>query len=158
MASYHQGTYEPKNREKYIGKYPLYYRSSWELTYFQVLDSNPAVIQWASESIKIPYLHPFTGKYANYIPDLLIIYLNKDLQQIAELIEIKPLRETLQEYAKTKNDLINLTINKVKWQAAQEFCQMKGLKFRVMTEEQLFGSKNKPKKSTPKNRRTRKKK
>jgi hypothetical protein len=27
-----------------------------------------------------------------------------------------------------------------------------------MTEEQLFGSKNKPKKSTPKNRRTRKKK
>jgi hypothetical protein len=30
--------------------------------FFKYLDNNPAIIQWASEPITIPYRNPFTGK------------------------------------------------------------------------------------------------
>jgi hypothetical protein len=37
-------------------------------------DTNDHVLQWASESIAIPYRHPITGKMTQYIPDFLITY------------------------------------------------------------------------------------
>lgn len=156
--AYIQGYFTIKNPKKYIGKLPVIFRSSWEHTFFSVLDNDPAVLQWASESIKIPYLHPITGKLANYIPDLLIVYLNKDMKQVAEIIEIKPLKETLDEFAKSKKDLLALAINKAKWEAAKAYCATNGLLFRVMTEEQLFGSRKRTKKINPPNRRKRTKK
>ena len=57
-----QGVYEVKNREKYIGLGSPRYRSSWELTVMRMCDENDAIQQWASESIKIPYRDPLTGK------------------------------------------------------------------------------------------------
>jgi hypothetical protein len=97
MTKYSQGEWKPNNPAKYIGKYPITYRSSWELSVFRVLDAHPSVTQWASESISIPYQHPLTGKWHFYIPDLMIVFTDKTGSRRAELVEIKPAAREEQE-------------------------------------------------------------
>jgi hypothetical protein len=128
VTKYSQGQYTPSNPAKYIGKWPISYRSSWELSVFRVLDAHPSVTQWASESISIPYQHPLTGKWHFYIPDLMIIFTDKTGSRRAELVEI----------AKSKKDKATLAINQAKWAAAMAWCHKNGLTFRVLTEDQLF--------------------
>ena len=55
-----KGKFTPKNPEKYIGQRDPTYRSSWELSFMLFCDNNPAIENWASESIKIPYKDPLT--------------------------------------------------------------------------------------------------
>jgi hypothetical protein len=138
MTKYSQGEWKPNNPSKYIGKYPITYRSSWELSVFRVLDAHPSVTQWASESISIPYQHPLTGKWHFYIPDLMIVFTDKTGSRRAELVEIKPAKETYIERAKSKKDKATLAINQAKWAAAMAWCHRNGLTFRVLTEDQLF--------------------
>lgn len=139
MGKFAQGTYKPKNPKKYVGNKSPTYRSSWEHKVFMWLDESPSVVNWASEPIKIPYLHPVTGKVANYIPDLLISYIDVKGVKHTELIEIKPIKETLLEYAKTKKDKITLTVNINKWQQAEAWAKQRGIVFRVITEKDIFG-------------------
>jgi len=143
MTKYSQGEWRPTKPEKYIGKYPIVYRSSWELSVFRVLDAHPSVTQWASESISIPYKHPLTGKWHFYIPDLMIVFTDKTGQRRAELVEIKPAKETYVERAKSKKDQATLAVNQAKWASAIAWCHKNGLTFRVLTEDQLFGNKKK---------------
>lgn len=138
MARTQKGEFTPKNPNKYVGSYPIHYRSSWELGVFNTFDMHPNVLQWASESVKIPYQHPITGKFTYYIPDLFVIYVDKNNKKHAELIEIKPIREAVLEKAKTKRDKISVAINTYKWKAASEFCKRNNITFRVLTEAQLF--------------------
>ena len=72
MANFAQGIFVPRNPDKYIGNHTPRYRSGWEFTFMQFCDGNKNVIKWASESIRIPYRHPLTGKVTNYIPDFFI--------------------------------------------------------------------------------------
>lgn len=138
MSKFIQGQYKPINPAKYVGdSYPLY-RSSWEKRVFMWLDEHQSVTSWASEPLKIPYKNPFTGTVHNYIPDLLISYADKYGKQHVELVEIKPLRETLLERAKTKKDKINLAVNMAKWAAAQAWCKDKKIGFRVITERDIW--------------------
>ena len=74
MAKYQQGTYEPTNKEKYIGKHLPRYRSGWELQFMRMCDKHPNILGWASESHRIPYRNPLTGKATTYVPDFFIIY------------------------------------------------------------------------------------
>ena len=74
MSKYAQGKYQIKNLEKYMGKRLPTYRSSWEFTFCQFCDNNPAVLHWASEAIQIPYRNPVSGKQPVYVPDFLIVY------------------------------------------------------------------------------------
>lgn len=138
MPSYSQGNFTPKYPEKYIGSFPIKFRSSWEQQFMLVLDNHPNVLQWASESVKIPYINPLTGKQTVYVPDFLIVYIDKNSKKHSELVEIKPLKETLTENAKTKKDKLRVALNMAKWKAAYKWCGKRGLQFRVMTEEQLF--------------------
>lgn len=138
MAYYNQGIFQPTAPQKYVGTLPITYRSAWELTFMNTCDQHPNVLQWASESIKIPYLSPMDGRWHNYIPDFLIVYVDKDGKKHGELIEIKPLSQSVLEKAKSKKDKAALIINQAKWQAAQDFCRKQGLTFRVMTEQQLY--------------------
>lgn len=139
MAHYNQGTFVPKNPDKYVGTQPITYRSAWELTFMNLCDQHPYIIQWASESIKIPYQDPFTGKLRNYIPDFLILYVIPSTgAQHCELIEIKPLSQSIPEAARSKKDQEALILNEAKWQAAHAWCRAHGAKFRVMTENQLY--------------------
>jgi hypothetical protein len=132
------GEFVPKNPDKYRGKLPIQYRSSWELTVFNAFDQHPNVLEWASESLAIPYLHPFSGKMTMYIPDLLVRYMDKDGAMYSEVIEIKPAKEALAEKAKSRYDKLSLVVNQAKWKAAASWCIKNGLKFRILTEQQIY--------------------
>ena len=139
MANFAQGVYAPKNPAKYIGKHAPRYRSGWELTFMMFCDSNKSIIQWASEAVKKPYRHPFTGKQTNYIPDFFVIYENKYKKQVAEIVEIKPKKQSIIE-SKVVNakERAVIAVNHAKWQAAAAYCKAAGVSFRVITEDDLF--------------------
>ena len=139
MANWAQGIFTPTNPQKYIGKHNPKYRSGWEFTFMQFCDKNDAVLKWASEAIAIPYMNPVTGKRANYIPDFFIVYQNKYGKQIAEMVEIKPKKQSLIESrTASARDRAIVAVNHAKWAAANAYCKQNGFKFRVVTEDDLF--------------------
>lgn len=138
MAKYSQGIYQLKNPQKYSGNKAPRYRSSWEWAFFAFADNNPSVINWASEAIFVPYVDPLTGRNTIYVPDILIVYVDKNGKKHAEVIEIKPSNQTTLEAARTMQDKAAAIKNQAKWQAADIWCRSKGLTFRVVTEKQLF--------------------
>jgi len=139
-----QGTFIPKNPKKLIGKPDPFYRSAWELTIMQFFDTSPSVLQWASEAIKIPYKNPFnTREMRQYIPDFLVVYIDKRGKTHAELIEVKPKKETLAEFAKSRRDKSAQILNSAKWEAAIRWCQKNNIKFNILTEDQIYRNKGK---------------
>lgn len=138
MAKYANDIYKIINQEKYIGKGNPRYRSSWEMIFFRMCDLNPAVLKWASESITIPYFNPFTQKQTIYVPDIFMVYIDKNGTQHSELVEIKPMSETFMEAAKSKKDQLAFALNTCKWQAAKKWCAANGIQFRVINENQIF--------------------
>lgn len=139
MAKYAQGIYTPKHPEKYIGNHQPRYRSGWELTFMTFCDTNRNVLYWASEALRVPYKHPLTGKPTIYIPDFFVVYQNKHGQKIAEVVEIKPKKQSIIE-SKVSNakDRIVVAINHAKWASAMAYCKAQGYTFRVITEDDLF--------------------
>jgi len=138
MSRWAQGNYVIINREKYAGNGTPRYRSGWELSFMKFCDTNDHVLQWASESIAIPYRHPITGKVAQYIPDFLITYRNRDNTMRAELIEIKPKSQSVIESKMNSRDRAVVAINYSKWDAATKWARKNGLSFRVITENDMF--------------------
>lgn len=138
MSKYAQGKYQIKNPEKYTGRKQPTYRSSWEFTFCTFCDNNPAVLQWASEPFMVPYRNPLTGKNTIYVPDFLIIYIDKNQQKHAEVVEVKPLKETTMESARTVRDKAAVALNLAKWEAARAFCKNYGLQFRIVTERDIY--------------------
>jgi len=145
MPKFAQGSYAVTNRTKYVGGKDPYFRSSWELAFMRMCDSHPNITKWASENVKIPYLNPATGKYTNYVPDFMIQYTDKNGNDHVELIEIKPRNQTTMESARTQGQAFQTAINAAKWTAAQEWCKRKGIRFKVINEDQIFQN-NKPRK------------
>jgi hypothetical protein len=141
-----QGSFDVANPQKFIGGKAPYYRSSWELAFMRMCDSHPNITKWASENVKIPYQNPVTGRYANYVPDFMIQYTDKDGSQHVELIEIKPANQTTLENARSQGQKIATVVNAAKWTAAQEWCKRKGIRFKVINEDQIFSNK-KPRKA-----------
>jgi hypothetical protein len=139
MAKFAQGVYTPKNPAKYVGKHKPRYRSGWELTFMTFCDNNKNVISWASEAIQIPYRNPLTGKSTIYVPDFFVLYEDKFGRQKAEIVEIKPKKQSLIEskVANAKDRMI-VAINHAKWAAAMAYCKQQGLTFRVLTEDDIF--------------------
>lgn len=140
MKSYVQGEYKPINPDKYVGAYPIYFRSSWEFKVMQLFDSNPNIISWASESLKIPYKNPFTNKYTVYVPDFVVTYVDAKGNHRTEIIEVKPAKETFLEQAKSQRAKAAVALNTFKWAAAQAFAKHHGMTFRVMNEENIFNN------------------
>ena len=87
MAKYANGKFTVKNPEKYMGKRSPTYRSSWEFAFMNFCDNNPAVLNWTSESVKIPYFNPVSGKNTIYVPDFLIVYVDANQKQHTERSE-----------------------------------------------------------------------
>lgn len=133
-----QGIYEVQNPEKYVGNRRPRYRSGWEMSFMRFCDTNPNVLQWASEAIQIPYRNPLTGKITHYIPDFLITYRTRDNTMKAELIEIKPKGQSVITEGQKPRDRAVVAVNMAKWDAASKWCRKQGIAFRVITEEQLF--------------------
>jgi|TARA_R110000851_G_scaffold256767_1_gene409224 hypothetical protein len=143
MTKFQQGDYQPRNPEKYIGKHIPHYRSGWELKFCRMCDDHPNIIAWASESHKIPYINPITGKHSNYIPDFFVVYVDNDGKKHAEMVEIKPSGQIMGN-AKGQYDQAQAVINEAKWRYAEQWCKQQGIRFRVVTEKDIF---NKPQKS-----------
>jgi hypothetical protein len=143
MSTYQQGNYQPKNTEKYIGKHIPKYRSGWELQFMRMCDNHPAILAWASESHRIPYINPITGKRSTYVPDFFVIYADKEGKKHAELVEVKPSSHIVGN-AKGQYDQAMAVINEAKWKFAREFCRQQGIGFRIITENEIFNKPQKP--------------
>ena len=144
MAKFAQGKFTMKNPDKYVGlKTPLA-RSSWEFVFMKTLDEHQGVQTWASESIKIPYRDPLTGKQTIYVPDFFIVYVDKNGNKHAELIEVKPANQTfIEQVGKSMYNKQQYVKNMAKWEAATAWAKQQGVKFRVINESDIFHQGNK---------------
>ena len=136
-----RGKYEVKNPDKYVGlKKPTY--SCWgEAAFMRFCDNHPSISKWASESIKIPYVNPLPGKNPRYWPDFFIVYTDKRGKNRAELIEIKPSNQTgFSMEGKSIHTQKASVVNQAKWEAAYRWSKGKGIKFRVVTEHEIFSN------------------
>ena len=132
---------------------PVVYRSSYELKFIQWLEKmveQGKVIKWGSEVTCIPYFDS-KGKKHRYYPDFYVEILKGDGFIEKNLIEIKPLNQTSKPgtYSsggnlykkislKSRNYQAKMyDINIRKWKAAQEACESKGIKFKIITENSL---------------------
>ena len=121
-----------------MGKRSPTYRSSWEFTFMSFCDNNPAVLNWASEAVTIPYFNPVKGKQTIYVPDFLVVYIDANQKQHTELVEIKPSTEVTMESAKSYRDKLMVAMNMAKWAAADSWCRANNMRFRVVTEFDIF--------------------
>jgi hypothetical protein len=76
----------------------LYYRSSYELLAFEILEQQVNVKVYETCKFSIDYLNPDDGLVHRYIPDILVIYDDERKQ----IIEIKPIRRLNDEVVKAK--------------------------------------------------------
>lgn len=137
---YRQGFFIPKNYKKCINiidtsePQPIVYRSGWEKQFFEFCDSNMGVVRWGSELIKILYPNPFTKKMSFYIPDgyMEVLTPNKKIEKY--LVEIKPLKETLLSETSNNYDKIFYVKNIMKWRSAIEYCNKRGIKFKILSD------------------------
>lgn len=139
-----QGLYHPENPAKYKGKTPVMFRSSWERRLMLRFDRSPSILEWSSESLFIGYINPLTGRPAKYYPDFLIKYINHEGKETIELIEVKPYKQTvlpnLHGNKKQKTLLREAktwVVNEAKWKAAEEYCRIRNIRFRIVTEKDL---------------------
>jgi len=141
----YKGVFKPSNPKKYKGNPSgIIYRSLWERKMMVYCDLNENILEWASEEFFIPYRDPTTNTVRRYFPDFFIKYQDNQGNIRRSVIEVKPMRETLEPVVtkgKSKKTLIteatNYARNQAKWKAAKEFCEDRKLEFRIMTEKEL---------------------
>lgn len=139
MAKFAQGIFQLIRPEKYIGNGAPRYRSSWEWHVMTMCDTNPAIQKWASESIKIPYRDPLTGKQTIYVPDFFVNYVDKNGKQHAELWEVKPASQAyIENVGRSKTNQAQFIKNMAKWEAARAWCKQHNISFRVLSENEIF--------------------
>lgn len=140
MASkFARGKFTMTNPEKYVGTKVPTYRSSWELDFMRFCDTNKSVQKWASEAIQIPYRDPLTNRNTIYVPDFFIQYIDKNNVMHVELIEIKPASQAiLERVGKNKYNQAQFIKNQAKWAAANIWCKQQGIKFRIVSENDMY--------------------
>lgn len=139
MSRFAQGKFVPTQPAKYIGNKVPTYRSSWEWQFMKFCDTHPSIQRWACEAIKIPYRNPLTGKSSIYIPDFFIQYVDKNNATNVDLVEIKPQNQAvLESVGRNKTRQAQFIQNQAKWAAASNWCKQQGIRFRVVTENELF--------------------
>jgi hypothetical protein len=140
----YSGLYKPVNPNKYRGNPTrIIYRSLWERKFMVFCDNNPAILEWGSEEVIIPYRCPTDGKIHRYYPDFYIKVREKSGNISKYIIEIKPKLQTIppnESKRKTtayKNSALRFLKNKAKWSAAEDYCEDRQMKFLILTEEHL---------------------
>jgi hypothetical protein len=145
-SRYKQGYYHPVNKDKYNGKIPVVYRSSWELAAFWWLDNHKSCISWSSESLVVSYI--FRNEKHRYFVDLCATIKSPDDTVKKYFIEIKPYKYTIPPQPSPRKRQKTLAqeaymyaMNKAKWEAARETAKRRGAEFLVLTEKNLFKKK-----------------
>ena len=140
----YKGFFKPRNPSKYRGDPTnIIYRSSWELKLMMWLDHHNDVLEWGSEEFFIPYRSPIDGRVHRYFPDFFVKKRGADGKIETLVVEIKPLSQTREPKKQAKITRKYLTevatwgINKSKWKAAEDYCDDRGWKFKLITEREL---------------------
>ena len=140
----YSGLYKPLNPKKYRGNPSrIVYRSLWEKKYMKYCDTTPGILEWGSEEIIIPYISPIDKRPHRYYPDFYIKVREKSGKISKYIIEIKPKRQTKPPYDKDKRTaayrraVLTFAKNRAKWDAAQDFCEDRQMKFLILTEDHL---------------------
>ena len=106
-------------------------------------DNNDSIIQWGSEEVIIPYRCPTDGRVHRYYPDFYIKVKSKSGVISKYLIEVKPKKQTTPPNDKNKRTAaykraaLTFAKNRAKWDAAQDFCEDRQMKFLILTEDHL---------------------
>lgn len=145
--NFKRGTFIPLNPEKYLGNLDnITFRSSWEQHLMIFFDTNPSVVAWSSEEVVIPYFSKVDKRPRRYFVDFFARYVDKNGNIIEEIIEVKPAVETqppIKKRGKRQSaylrELATFQVNVDKWTAASEYAKKRGWKFRILTEENIFG-------------------
>jgi len=145
-----KGAYILQNAEKYSGVTPILYRSSWEFAFCRFCDLNEKVVKWSCESLEIPYQISHNGQVEThrYYPDFYVEMTTNEPDVYERLvIEIKPKHETefpkpgkTQTLKKLENyqyALMTYKKNLHKWTFTKDWCERRGLKYVIVTEDDL---------------------
>ena len=140
----YKGKYQPSYPKKYKGDPTnIVYRSLWERKFMVYCDLNENILEWGSEEIAFPYRSPIDGKIHRYFPDFYIKVKENNGSIQKYIIEIKPKKQTIEpkvQKRKTKGYIFEVTEwarNQAKWKVAEEFCEDRRWKFKILTEEDL---------------------
>ena len=141
----YKGRYFPTNPKKYRGNpSQRIYRSLWERKVMVYCDKNDAIIEWGSEEVIVPYLSPMDGKIHRYFPDFYMKVRQADGSTKKFIIEVKPKSQCKQPVKNPKrrttkwfNEVKTFAINQAKWKSAREFCEDKGMEFKIFTEDHI---------------------
>jgi hypothetical protein len=142
-GKFKQGLFKPKNKSKYLGREDPVYRSGWELKFFRWADENPNVVEWASESVIIPYVSPLDHKVHRYYTDGVVAVREGSGVIRKYIIEIKPSAQTVLPVKGKKRmstmvyETARYAQNQAKWEAAKKWCDKHGYKFLILTEKEL---------------------
>jgi hypothetical protein len=108
---------------------------------------HPNILEWASESVIIPYLYQIDNKMHRYYIDVNFTINDKNGDQKRYIIEIKPYEQTLPpKQPKNKNSkalmryntaMLTYQKNQDKWTAARAWAKKKGYIFDIWTEHTL---------------------
>ena len=139
----YKGKYKPSYPQKYKGDPTnVIYRTLWERKFMVYCDKNENVLEWSSEEIALPYKSPLDNRIHRYFPDFYIkVKEGNKIQKY--LIEIKPKKQVSEPKVpkrKTKGYIYEVkeyVKNQAKWKSAQEFCEDRQWKFKIMTEDDL---------------------
>jgi hypothetical protein len=140
----YKGKYQPSYPKKYKGDPTnIIYRSLWERRFMSYCDLNENILEWGSEELALPYRSTIDGKIHRYVPDFYIKVKENNGSIQKYIIEIKPKKQTIEpkvQKRKTKGYIFEVTEwarNQAKWKVAEEFCEDRRWKFKILTEEDL---------------------
>ncbi len=140
----YKGKYQPSYPKKYKGDPTnVVYRSLWERRFMNYCDNNENVLEWGSEEIALPYRSPLDNKIHRYFPDFYIKVKEGNGYTQKYLIEIKPKKQTVEPKIKKKKtrgyiyEVTEWAKNQAKWKVAQDFCEDRQWKFKIITEDEL---------------------
>ena len=140
----YSGLYKPLYPKKYRGNPSrIVYRSLWEKKYMKYCDHTTSILEWGSEEIIIPYRSPIDNRVHRYYPDFYIKVLEKSGRTSKYIVEIKPKKQTKPPYGKDKRtvaykrEALTFAKNRAKWNAAEDFCEDRQMKFLILTEDHL---------------------
>lgn len=138
---FRQGLYKLINEDRYIGnKDNIIYRSSWEHSFLQFLDSNKNVKYFSSEELFIPYTCPHSGKIRRYFPDFFVEFIDgkKFIIEIKPYIQTQiPVRPKKARHKPYQEALATYLTNQRKWEAARNWCSKNNMFFEIFTEHEL---------------------
>lgn len=136
----YSGKFVPRNPDKYSGDPSnIIYRSLWEFKLMKYLDAHGEIVKWASEEFCIPYRSPIDRRMHRYFPDFWVEKNNGE--QL--VIEVKPKQQLVppkkpkRQTRKYLKEMYTFAINQRKFEVAEEFCRNKGMKFMIMTQDEL---------------------